>query len=85
MSEKNPKIKYIIENAYDGISAIRALKKYNTYSNWMKNNNLVSFLYDKNWWKGWDDFVKENPNWCDVKWNLEEDKGINDWKKEIDT
>ena len=69
-------------NCYDGISHILAKLKYDTYSQWKKDNGEKPIIFDSNWWEGWKEYTLFHPDWYSNGWKISEDDAINTWKKE---
>jgi hypothetical protein len=66
-------------NSYDGISSIRAKRRYELYSAWEFERGRPPLPYDAGWWKGWEQYVAVHPKWCDEASNAEDDRLSGIW------
>lgn len=70
-------------NYYDGISSVLSLRKYHIYVNWAKKQHkeIVSYIGGL-WWKLWNEYIQENPDWNNEEWKNKDKEIINKWKQE---
>jgi len=50
-------------NFYSGLSLANAEFKYKTYVAWCHEKGCDGRPFDAGWWKGWDEFTKNNSDW----------------------
>jgi len=65
-------------NFYDTANKVYATGKYKEYAAWAITTGREVLPYDRNWWNGWKEYEKENPDWMDAQWykDLDVDRDV---------